>query len=243
MDHLITILTPTYNRADTFLSQTIESIQRQVENGFKHEHIIIDDASTDGTRGLVERYMKEDTRIRYVHSPKNGGTANALNLGFVQSNGSLSLPFDDDDLLPPRGLQMHHDFMQTHPDVSWSFGYALNIDQDNRLLGLSERIPFFTEDNQVFLTALLDANSIPNGAVIIRREAIAKVGGWDINVGSQDWDMWVKLAYHGLSAALHKNYLAFYRVHRHQLTTEHSTDGTWGKDGAYLRALYQEKLL
>lgn len=237
MEPVFSILTPTFNRSAGFLPQTIESVQHQVEHGFTHEHIIIDDASTDDTAAVVAHYAQQDPRIRYIRNAQNAGTAASLNAGFAASTGSLILPFDDDDLLPQRALQMHYDFMQ-QPDLDWSIGYAFNIDDQNRLLDMSDRIPFFTPDKEIFLQALLEGNSIPNGAVIIRREALEKVGGWDPKVKSQDWEMWVKLAWHRLPAGLNERYLAFYRVHTHQLTTEHSKDGTWERDGEYLNALY-----
>ncbi|MFN7160545.1 MAG: glycosyltransferase family 2 protein [Candidatus Gracilibacteria bacterium] len=72
-EHIITILTPTYNRAEKFLPQTIESIQNQSEAGFRHEHIIIDNASTDETQRVVAQYMEKDPRIKYIKNSGNMG--------------------------------------------------------------------------------------------------------------------------------------------------------------------------
>ena len=57
---LITVFTPAYNRAYT-LHLCYESLLRQTSKNFKW--LIIDDGSTDNTRGLVNRWIKKDNRI------------------------------------------------------------------------------------------------------------------------------------------------------------------------------------
>lgn len=237
MEPTISILTPTFNRSATFLTQTIKSIQKQNERGFTHEHIIIDDASTDETEAIVWQYKKEDPRILYYRNERNSGPAFSLNKGFNLSQGKLILPFDDDDLLPPDALQTHYNFMREHTEVDWSLGYACNIDKDNQPTGERER-PFFHEESEVFLQALLGRNTITNGTVVIRREALTSIEGWDKDVTCQDWGMWVKLASHHLPVGLNGANVCFYRVHTNQLTTRHSKDGTYEQDGELLRKRY-----
>ncbi|MBW5411234.1 glycosyltransferase, partial [Brachyspira hampsonii] len=53
----ITVITPTYNRAD-FLPKTIESILNQTYTNF--EYYILDDGSTDNTKEVVKPYLKDN---------------------------------------------------------------------------------------------------------------------------------------------------------------------------------------
>lgn len=61
----LTIFTPTYNRAHT-LKRTYESLCRQTCNDF--EWLIIDDGSTDNTKGLVNTWIADNVlSIRYIY--------------------------------------------------------------------------------------------------------------------------------------------------------------------------------
>src|SRR6185503_13743532 len=124
---IISVLTPTYNRAKNFLPQTIESVANQRETGFVHEHIIIDNASTDKTRQVVAALAKKDSRLKYIRSKKNVKAAGALNIGFPKSKGQIIYPFDDDDLMTPRALQNGFEFFKTHPNIDWFYAFALHI--------------------------------------------------------------------------------------------------------------------
>jgi teichuronic acid biosynthesis glycosyltransferase TuaG len=236
---LLSVLTPTFNRADSFLPQCLLSVQSQHEIGFEHEHIIVDDGSNDGTEEVVAEWRKKDNRIKYIQTKKNSGPAAALNAAFAIAKGSLIVPLDDDDFLPLQSLQMRFDFFQDHPEVDWAFGYSFQVDDHNAIIeGMYERIPVFEEDPKRLFEELMKLNTISNGAVTIRLECISKIGGWDPAVASQDWDLWLKLAYGGHSHALMKNYLSFYRIHNHRLTTSQSVDGTWERDRAYFQKKY-----
>ena len=59
---LVSVITPTYNCAK-FIRETIESVQKQTYQQW--EMIIVDDCSTDNTKEIVDKYIKEDSRIKY----------------------------------------------------------------------------------------------------------------------------------------------------------------------------------
>jgi len=58
---LVSVVTPVYNGA-AFLSDCIESVLRQTYSNW--EYTIVDNCSTDGTRGIAQAYAKRDNRIR-----------------------------------------------------------------------------------------------------------------------------------------------------------------------------------
>jgi glycosyltransferase involved in cell wall biosynthesis len=59
---LITVVIPTYNRAK-YIARGIRSVIRQTTGLWRL--LIVDDGSTDRTRAVVRRFLK-DPRIRYV---------------------------------------------------------------------------------------------------------------------------------------------------------------------------------
>lgn len=103
MNMKISIITITYNSAKT-LPNTLQSVLSQT---YPHiEHIIVDGASKDGTKELIEAYAKkvqkdkdECTReVRWV-SEKDSGIYNAINKGIQMATGDVIGFVHSDDML------------------------------------------------------------------------------------------------------------------------------------------------
>lgn len=93
---LLTIFTPTYNRANT-LGRLYQSLSRQTVADF--EWIIVDDGSTDDTEQLVAGWISEGlVPIKYYYQP-NAGKPMAHNRGVQEASGELFCCVDSDDYL------------------------------------------------------------------------------------------------------------------------------------------------
>ncbi len=101
-DILVTVGIPTYNRADSFLKQALESVLNQSYRNL--EIIVSDNCSTDNTGPLVLGY--NDKRIRYVRQEKNIGAIPNMNFCLQEARGTYFLMLHDDDLIDP-------DFVET----------------------------------------------------------------------------------------------------------------------------------
>ena len=100
---MITIMTPTYNRA-YILEKAYISLRNQTS--FDFEWIIIDDGSSDDTEQLVERWIEEcrDFRITYFKQP-NGGKHRAVNRGVKMAQYDWFMILDSDDQLLETAVQ------------------------------------------------------------------------------------------------------------------------------------------
>lgn len=93
---MITVLTPTYNRAYT-LERAYESLINQTNKNF--EWLIVDDGSNDNTKELVDKFIRDGIiKIRYFYKD-NGGKHTALNYGIEKLNTLYVLILDSDDYL------------------------------------------------------------------------------------------------------------------------------------------------
>ncbi len=92
---LVTIAIPTYNRADSYLPQALQSALQQTYPQL--ELIVSDNASTDRTGAFVNSIG--DTRIRYFRHDVNIGPNNNLNFCLQQARGKYLLLLHDDDLI------------------------------------------------------------------------------------------------------------------------------------------------
>ncbi|MGA3054584.1 MAG: glycosyltransferase family A protein [Candidatus Korobacteraceae bacterium] len=95
-----TVLTPTYNRAHT-LKRVYDSLCAQSFRDF--EWIIVDDGSSDGTRGLVSSWQQWFP-IRYFWQ-RNGGKHTAMNRGVAAATGEFVVFLDSDDECKPNALE------------------------------------------------------------------------------------------------------------------------------------------
>ncbi len=99
---LVTVFTPTYNRATT-LVPLFKSLKGQTNQGF--EWIIIDDGSTDETESVCIKIEKESPFSFRYYKQENGGKHRAINKGLVLAKGELFFIVDSDDILPPNAIE------------------------------------------------------------------------------------------------------------------------------------------
>lgn len=93
---MITVLTPTYNRAHT-LTRAFQSLNLQHDLNF--EWLIVDDGSTDDTKELIEKLSSQALfKIRYFYQ-NNSGKHVAINTGCKHALQEWILILDSDDVL------------------------------------------------------------------------------------------------------------------------------------------------
>jgi glycosyltransferase involved in cell wall biosynthesis len=98
---LITVFTPTYNRA-YIIPKLYESLLNQTNKNF--EWIVVDDGSTDDTKELFDEYLlNKEFTIKYIKT-ENGGKQKAINKGVSVAKGELFFIVDSDDYLTEDAL-------------------------------------------------------------------------------------------------------------------------------------------
>ncbi|HZU82176.1 MAG TPA: glycosyltransferase [Polyangiaceae bacterium] len=127
----VSIGLPVYNGA-RFVAQAIESILGQTFTDF--ELVISDNASTDQTPQICERYAASDPRVRYSRNAKNIGGANNTNLTFRLSRGEYFRWAAHDDVCDKALLESCVDVLDRNPDVVLCYPDIVQIDENgNRL--------------------------------------------------------------------------------------------------------------
>lgn len=143
---MISICTPTYNRAYT-LPRLFESLTKQQTHEF--EWIVIDDGSKDNTKELIKEYeSKAAFSIRYVYQ-ENQGKHIALNLGQNLAKNELFFCLDSDDWLVENCLLTIMADYETHlkRNVNLAGMMYLDMYESGKIIGTS--VPNFTEVNWI----------------------------------------------------------------------------------------------
>lgn len=89
-----------------FIAEAIDSVLGQTYRNV--EVIVVDDGSTDGTKGLCQGY---GSRIKYIYQ-ENAGISSARNTGIDQAKGDLICLMDQDDIMKPFKIELQVAYMQ-----------------------------------------------------------------------------------------------------------------------------------
>lgn len=111
---LVSIGLPVFN-GENYLAKTIDSILAQTFRDF--ELIIQDNASTDATASICQRYGAADPRIRYSRNPINLGAGPNYDLCFDQARGTYFKWAAHDDLLAPTYLEKAVAALEAAPEA------------------------------------------------------------------------------------------------------------------------------
>ncbi len=198
----MSVVIPTYNRAHLVVD-AVASVLAQSHADL--ELIVVDDGSTDDTAARIAAIS--DRRLRYVRG-RHGGVSAARNLGVLRAAGDLVAFLDSDDLWQRDKLACEVAVLARHPEVDVVFSdlekrhgdrvYASFMREtavfSRRLCGVSYPDGLVLEPREMQL-CLLEEVPIKPSALVVRRQAFDRVGGFDEAwTSSEDWELLLRLA-------------------------------------------------
>jgi len=169
---LVSVLMPSYNH-ERFISEAIESVLSQSFNDF--ELIIIDDASKDESKQIIENFRKKDNRIKAIYHERNMGIARTVNDGVERAKGKFIAFFSSDDLWVKDKLKKQLEVLKRNEDlIVWSEG--LIIDSEGKPTGetFTQGVPERKKSGYI-LEELLKGNFICGQSVILKRENLGDI--------------------------------------------------------------------
>lgn len=228
MADLVSVVTPTYNRAYC-LAQALDSALNQTHKAV--EVIVIDDGSTDGTAELIQNRYGADPRVRYLRQ-ENGGVTVARNHALQVASGDYIAFLDSDDVWKPWKLELQLTCFRKRPDVGmiWSDMEAVgpdgNIVAERYLRTMYSAYRWFSENdlfqNSVTLSELIElpggngnanrfyvgdifsamvtGNLVHTSTVLLHRDRFEKVKSFDetLSLAGEDYDFHLRTTREGL---------------------------------------------
>ena len=156
-EKLLTIAIPTYNGAKT-IANMLEILLPQCDE--RVEVLISDNASTDNTKLIIDKYIEKYENIRYVRNVKNiGPDSNYLQCMKI-SKGKYTLLLSDDDILIEEKLCIILDFLQSNKDMSLVYlnakGFHEKYENEQKCIFYDKAIydgqKIVTYDKQLFMS-------------------------------------------------------------------------------------------
>jgi len=179
MNSLISIIIPTYNRAN-LISETLSSVLAQTYANW--ECIIIDDGSSDTTFEVLDRYVMLDKRFKYFNRPitKLKGPSSCRNFGIEKSVGEYIVFLDSDDLITEKCLEDRINFAQLNIEFDlWIFRtktFQKEINDNGRIFNSTMK----TYSDAAYLTKFLDgSNPFCVTSPLWKRDFLKAIDGFD----------------------------------------------------------------
>ncbi len=126
---MISVIMPLYNN-EIYIVEAIQSVINQTYKDW--ELIIINDASTDNSKFIVQKFLEEekDNRIVFIDLKENKGVSFARNLGMKKAKGEYISFLDSDDLWDKNFLnELYRKIKETNGKLVYSkFAYFYNGD-------------------------------------------------------------------------------------------------------------------
>jgi glycosyltransferase involved in cell wall biosynthesis len=170
-----------------YLAGAIESVLAQTYPNL--EVVVVDDGSTDETPAVAARFAARG--VRYVYQP-NAGAADARNTGARLTTAPLLAFLDADDEWLPDKIARQVAHLHTHPEIALVSSHADACSENMQFESVvhAARMPAGW-----ILESLLVRNVVLNPTcVLVRREALERVGGFSDLDKWEDWDTWLRLS-------------------------------------------------
>jgi glycosyltransferase involved in cell wall biosynthesis len=184
---LVSVIIPTYNCAP-FLADAVKSVLGQTYP--RLEIVVVDDGSTDGTEHVLRPWSD---CLRFLRQTRLGPSV-ARNRAILDTRGEYIAFLDADDVWWPAKLARQVDYLGRHPDAALVYT-DYHRDAQASLTDQGQLRHYRHKASGLVFYHLLRENFIHTSTVMVRREALARVGLFDPGLrGAEDLDLWLRLA-------------------------------------------------
>lgn len=224
----VSVLIPAYNYAQ-YLPEAIDSVLAQTYVDF--ELIVVDNCSTDNTEEIVNKYAKNDARVKFVQNQENIGMYRNYNQALLYASGEYIKFLNADDKLAPTLLEKFVSILENNHDISIVTSYRQFFGSKNDIL--QPRYKGRIEAKTAILASLKHGNWIGEPTTVMFRRSNLNLGLFDISLLMfADQDMWLRHLRVGDLYVIDE-VLSFFRIHDTQGTCELNSD----KDKRYFNIL------
>jgi cellulose synthase/poly-beta-1,6-N-acetylglucosamine synthase-like glycosyltransferase len=186
----LSVIIPSYNSAAT-MEECIRHVLA-MEYPRKFEVMVVDDGSTDSTAQIAKKYP-----VKLVQREKNKGKAASLNEAIAKAKSEL-IACCDSDTYPPKDLLMRSvPYMDDEKTGAMTF--FITVHKPKTIWQKMQEMEYlFSFGAFPYLAARFNSILVtPGPLTIYRKQALSKIGGFDEDNITEDFEMGLKLHRHG----------------------------------------------
>lgn len=192
---LVSVVCLCYNQA-RFVEEAINSVLMQTYANI--QLIVVDDASTDHSAAIIKQIVSQHPSIEYLLLTENLGNCRAFNRGLTLAKGEFIIDFAADDVFMPERIERQVEFFSTL-DASYGvvFTDAIYIDERGKFLREHYAYLFWKKLLKVIPEGdvyrhVLSRYFICSPTMIVRKEVMDELHGYDEALSYEDFDFWVR---------------------------------------------------
>ncbi len=204
----VSVVIPTYNRAE-MLRAALDSVRAQTVP--ISQVAVVDDGSTDHTAEVVRDFVGGGLPIICLTGPHRDRLGEARNCGVEATGGEWIAFLDSDDIWKPERLRRQLDAIAGMPDARFAFCNLHRFDE-NGLIGSKPYLSPSADYNGHIVGHILEEPVVVPSALIVRRDAFKRFGGFSDRQINEDYELIVKLAA-AYSACYVPEVLVLHRAH------------------------------
>ncbi len=139
---LVSIVTPAWKAAG-YIGETVASVRAQTLGDW--EHLVIDDCSPDDTGAVVAALAAQDSRLKLLRTPANGGPARTRNVGLAAARGRYVCFLDADDLWLPEKLAAQIQYLEARGAAVCYTAYrrkSFDLTEQSRLIRVPAQMTY-----------------------------------------------------------------------------------------------------
>ena len=188
----VSVIIPCFRCAAT-IGRAVDSVFRQTYPPV--EVILVDDASSDGTFGiLMELKNRYPEQVKIVSMIENVGAASARNAGWIMASQPYIAFLDADDAWRAEKLQIQCSYMVSHPEIVLCGHQWIMIDADSKATDISEK----WVKTQVNPRHALFKNPFATSTIMVVRDIPFRFE--EKMRSAEDWLLWLRITLAELSA-------------------------------------------
>jgi len=222
----VSVLLPAQNASST-VARALASVQKSRD--VFCEIVVVEHASVDETRALVEAAARTDSRIRIVTADHTVGLGGALSRGLDSCRAPIVARMDADDIMHPARLAADVEHLRARPHIDVVSCRVQLFPRRDVGQGMRAYVAWQNSvlDADAHAREIFIEQPLCHPATTFRSAVLRDVGGWRDGPFPEDYDLFLRLAAKGHAMEKRDVVQHAWRVHAKQATR---TDPRYARD-------------
>ena len=195
---IVSVICSCYNHSD-YVIESLESVLNQSYTNI--ELIIVDDCSGDDSVQVINNWLVDHSKVKFIQNPINLGLTKSFNRAVRTSKGDYLIDLAADDLLLTNAVEslVNIYFKTDDSELALVFGNASNIDKNGKVLSDIFNSTMISKvykavEKGYYKYLLKDSDYMCSVSGMYNRSIFEEICGYDEDLCFEDFDYWLRVS-------------------------------------------------